>query len=98
MAVAEQTPPAVDRPRPTTAPPRTGWRKHWHLYAAISPFYLLFLAFGLIPVGFSLYLSLHRWDGHDLVTHYERVSDWNVIAHYTGNLQAMIQDMFAERE
>ena len=42
--------------------------------------------------------ALHRWDGHDLVTHYERVSDWKVIAHYTGSLQAMIQDMFAERE
>jgi 3',5'-cyclic-AMP phosphodiesterase len=42
--------------------------------------------------------ALHRWDGHDLVTHYERVSDWQVIAHYTGSLQAMIQDMFAERE
>ena len=38
-------------------------RKYWHLYAAISPFYLLFLGFGLIPVGFSLYLSFHRWDG-----------------------------------
>ncbi|MFF4018927.1 carbohydrate ABC transporter permease [Streptomyces sp. NPDC001843] len=48
-----------------TAPPRPrgGLRKYWHLYAAISPFYLLFLAFGLIPVGFSLYLSFHRWDG-----------------------------------
>jgi 3',5'-cyclic-AMP phosphodiesterase len=42
--------------------------------------------------------ALHRWDGHDLVTHYERVSDWQVIAHYNGSLQAMIQDMFAERE
>ena len=38
-------------------------RKYWHLYAAISPFYLLFLGFGLFPVGFSLYLSFHRWDG-----------------------------------
>ncbi|MGW7616340.1 carbohydrate ABC transporter permease [Streptomyces antimycoticus] len=36
---------------------------HWRLYLAISPFYLLFLCFGLIPVGFSLYLSFHRWDG-----------------------------------
>ena len=41
--------------------------------------------------------ALHRWDGSSLVTHYERVSDWKVLAHYTGSLQAMIQDMFAER-
>lgn len=42
--------------------------------------------------------ALHRWDGTNLVTHYERVSGWKVLAHYTGSLQAMIQDMFAERE
>ena len=42
--------------------------------------------------------AMHRWDGTNLVTHYERVSDWRVLAHYTGSLQAMIQDMFAERE
>ena len=42
--------------------------------------------------------AIHRWDGASLVTHYERVSDWRVLAHYTGSLQAMIQDMFAERE
>ncbi|KUO05791.1 carbohydrate ABC transporter permease [Streptomyces caeruleatus] len=61
MAVLEQTPPAVAQPSPTQ--PRKGWRKYWHLYAAISPFYLIFLGFGLFPVGFSLYLSFHRWDG-----------------------------------
>ncbi|KOG29194.1 carbohydrate ABC transporter permease [Streptomyces resistomycificus] len=61
MAVLEQTPPAVAQP--ATARPRTGLRKYWHLYAAISPFYLIFLGFGLFPVGFSLYLSFHRWDG-----------------------------------
>ncbi|MFJ8792542.1 carbohydrate ABC transporter permease [Streptomyces sp. NPDC102462] len=62
MATALEKPP-VTAERPATARPKTGLRKNWHLYAAISPFYLLFLAFGLIPVGFSLYLSLHRWDG-----------------------------------
>ncbi|MFD7433700.1 carbohydrate ABC transporter permease [Streptomyces sp. NPDC059861] len=60
--------PAVDKPPaavadPPAARPRTGIRKYWHLYAAISPFYILFLAFGLVPVGFSLFLSFHRWDG-----------------------------------
>lgn len=41
--------------------------------------------------------ALHRWDGASLVTHYERVSDWRVLAHYTEKLQPMIQHMFAER-
>ncbi|WP_328500758.1 sugar ABC transporter permease [Streptomyces sp. NBC_00457] len=61
MAVLEQIPPVVAQPSPTQ--PKKGWRKYWHLYAAISPFYLIFLGFGLFPVGFSLYLSFHRWDG-----------------------------------
>ncbi|WLW50901.1 carbohydrate ABC transporter permease [Streptomyces sp. YU58] len=61
MAVLEQTASAVAQPSPSQ--PRKGWRKYWHLYAAISPFYLIFLGFGLFPVGFSLYLSFHRWDG-----------------------------------
>jgi cellobiose transport system permease protein len=62
------TAPALDKPpAAVTGTPAVHRRKgvvsHWRLYAAISPFYLLFLCFGLIPVGFSLYLSLHRWDG-----------------------------------
>ena len=62
------TTPLVERPPAPVAGPPSGNRpkgvlSHWRLYAAISPFYLLFLAFGLIPVGFSLYLSFHRWDG-----------------------------------
>ncbi|OIJ93131.1 carbohydrate ABC transporter permease [Streptomyces monashensis] len=56
------------KPSPVLADPsavrgKRGRRAYWHLYAAISPFYLLFLCFGLVPVGFSLYLSFHRWDG-----------------------------------
>ncbi|MEU8851639.1 sugar ABC transporter permease [Streptomyces sp. NPDC048564] len=62
MATALDKPPVMAE-QTSTAGPRSGFRKYWHLYAAISPFYLLFLAFGLIPVGFSLYLSFHRWDG-----------------------------------
>jgi cellobiose transport system permease protein len=49
---------------PQVAPPKSrSIFGYWRLYLAISPFYLLFLCFGLIPVGFSLYLSFHRWDG-----------------------------------
>ncbi|MEU1403043.1 sugar ABC transporter permease [Streptomyces sp. NPDC005728] len=62
MATTLDTPPATAQ-RSAAARRRKGLRKYWHLYAAISPFYLLFLGFGLIPVGFSLYVSLHRWDG-----------------------------------
>ncbi|MEX3101040.1 sugar ABC transporter permease [Streptomyces sp. V2] len=61
MATALEKPPVIGRTAPSQ--PKKGWRKYWHLYAAISPFYLLFLGFGLIPVGFSLYVSFHRWDG-----------------------------------
>ena len=42
--------------------------------------------------------ALHRWDGRNLVTHYEKVSDWDVLAHYGPHLQPMIRDMFAERD
>ena len=46
------------------------------------------------PPGYAL----HRWDGANLVTHYERVGDWEVIARYSDRWQAMIRDMFAERK
>ncbi|MFD7401591.1 carbohydrate ABC transporter permease [Streptomyces sp. NPDC059866] len=62
VPVVEQPPPTAVAEKPAVHP-RKGILSHWRLYAAISPFYLLFLAFGLIPVGFSLYLSFHRWDG-----------------------------------
>lgn len=45
-------------------------RRLWHeivrnrwAYLFISPFYILFLVFGLFPVGFSIYLSFHSWKG-----------------------------------
>lgn len=41
--------------------------------------------------------ALHRWDGENLVTHYERVGDWRVLARYSEKLQPMIREMFAER-
>lgn len=42
--------------------------------------------------------ALHRWDGEALVSHYERVSDWQVLARFHVGLQPMIESMFAERE
>ncbi|GGD86606.1 3',5'-cyclic adenosine monophosphate phosphodiesterase CpdA [Tsuneonella deserti] len=41
--------------------------------------------------------ALHRWDGKALVSHYEDVSGWHALAHYTDKLQPMIHDMFGER-
>jgi cellobiose transport system permease protein len=35
----------------------------WPQYLAISPFYLTFLTFLLIPIIFSLYLAFTAWDG-----------------------------------
>lgn len=42
--------------------------------------------------------ALHRWDGENLVSHYERVGDWQVLARFHEGLQPMIEGMFAERE
>lgn len=42
--------------------------------------------------------ALHRWDGRTLVSHYERVGDWQVLARFTPGLQPMIKGMFAERD
>lgn len=41
--------------------------------------------------------ALHRWDGTNLVSHYERVGDWEVLARFHAGLQPMIRGMFAER-
>ena len=41
--------------------------------------------------------ALHRWDGKALVTHYETVSDWQVLASFGEHLKPMIREMFAER-
>ena len=38
-------------------------RGAWRQYLAISPFYILFAVFGLIPIVFSIWLSFHQWNG-----------------------------------
>lgn len=42
--------------------------------------------------------ALHRWDGASLVSHYERVGDWQVLARFRAGLQPMIHGVFAERD
>ncbi len=41
--------------------------------------------------------ALHYWDGASLVTHYQPVGDWDVIAWYGPHLQPMIREMEEER-
>jgi 3',5'-cyclic AMP phosphodiesterase CpdA len=41
--------------------------------------------------------ALHSWDGTNFVSHYERVSDWEVLAYYGPHLQPMIKHMEDER-
>lgn len=52
---------------PTAAPAQrrrpNALRRYWPQYLSVSPFYLLFLVFGLFPLIFSIYLSFTDWDG-----------------------------------
>lgn len=41
--------------------------------------------------------ALHHWDGTRLVSHYEKVSDWDVLAFFSPHLQPMIREMERER-
>jgi len=41
--------------------------------------------------------ALHRWDGNNLLTHYEKTNDWIVLASYNEALQPMIQEMYDEK-
>jgi multiple sugar transport system permease protein len=41
--------------------PSTASRTFWP-YLFVAPFFILFLIFGLFPLGFSIFLSLHQWD------------------------------------
>jgi cellobiose transport system permease protein len=38
-------------------------RRKWTTVFFLSPYFLMYLAFGLIPILFSFYVSLTRWDG-----------------------------------
>jgi multiple sugar transport system permease protein len=58
----------VDRVLPVATPmPRTKagapWRaRRWAPYLFIAPFFVLFAVFGVFPLLFSIWLSLHQWD------------------------------------
>lgn len=38
------------------------WRQDWAPYLFVLPFVVLFLVFGLFPIGFSFFLVFHSWD------------------------------------
>lgn len=54
---------AVGMPRSEVRRRRRAGRRTWHLYMAISPFFVLFAVFGAIPLVYAGWLSLHRWNG-----------------------------------
>lgn len=49
------------------APQRSNWErfkdKYLGIYLSILPFFLLFFVFGLFPIAFALWISLHSWNG-----------------------------------
>jgi multiple sugar transport system permease protein len=48
---------------PAAAPPRRRWlSREVAPYLFISPFFVLFFVFGLFPLLFSVWLSLHQWN------------------------------------
>lgn len=61
----------VDRVLPAPQPSRAvqgrqagaAWRaRRWAPYLFIAPFFVLFAVFGVFPLLFSIWLSLHQWD------------------------------------
>ncbi|GLY23548.1 sugar ABC transporter permease [Micromonospora sp. NBRC 101691] len=66
MTVGLQRPP-VGAPAPPPARPPKGVRlsrldQRWSPYLYIAPFFLLFGVFGLYPLGYTFWVSLHDWD------------------------------------
>ncbi|MFG3494309.1 carbohydrate ABC transporter permease [Streptomyces sp. NPDC047928] len=87
-AAADGTPPPAPPPPASSDTPKparsTGWRSRlyrWDLkatpYAFIAPFFLCFAAFGLFPLIYTGYLSLHRVElGGE--------AEWRGLENYTG--------------
>jgi ABC-type sugar transport system permease subunit len=67
--------------RRETARPRDRWWRRAAPYVFISPFYLIFLAFGLLPIVFSLGVSLYDWRG---------VTPWSFVG--LNNYQVLLRD------
>ncbi|UNX54031.1 sugar ABC transporter permease [Georgenia sp. TF02-10] len=42
---------------------RRAARGYWREYLSVSPFFLVFVAFSVIPLGYAVYLTTQKWDG-----------------------------------
>ncbi|GCE08641.1 carbohydrate ABC transporter permease [Dictyobacter aurantiacus] len=47
----------------TVVKPKSTFRKYLPMYLSIAPYFIIFLAFSIIPTIFSLYLAFQKWDG-----------------------------------
>ena len=57
-------PSEADRPRPQRLSWRsrlTRWDMRYSPYLFVSPFFILFAIFGLFPLGYTFWVSLHDW-------------------------------------
>ncbi|GHG19549.1 cytochrome C biogenesis protein [Deinococcus indicus] len=48
-------------PKPRRRPSWSDFQRRYAPYLFISPFFILFFAFGLFPIVFNAYLSFHQW-------------------------------------
>src|SRR5215471_17913524 len=53
---------APARRRGAASAARRARLRRWTPYLFIAPFFVLFAVFGLFPLLFSIWLSLHQWD------------------------------------
>ncbi len=63
-------------------------RRNRNAYLFISPFYLMFLAFMLFPIGFSFLLSFQHWNGIT-AAHFAGLSNYREILSDSGFLNAL---------
>lgn len=45
-----------------------GYKRNYHPYLFISPYFIIYLVFGFFPVIFSLFMSFMNWDGVSALT------------------------------
>ncbi|TDD57565.1 sugar ABC transporter permease [Kribbella antibiotica] len=53
----------ADRQTSGRAVTKRGILSYWRFYLALSPFYILFLIFGLYPMASTILLGFQKWDG-----------------------------------
>ena len=79
--------------RRETARPRDRWWRRAAPYVFVSPFYLIFLAFGLLPIVFSLGVSLYDWRGTTPGA-YIGLTNFQVLLHDPGFYTALRNTVF----